>query len=411
MSIELHALQRIAVTEESNSNFCIDLTGSATYLDVPFQEGTAQLSLDVDILRPNTVQQRIDAQPRNVIGPRGATLTLTMILAPTGNNSGTSRAITDAALLQLLKIFYGGADASNAGTTFTGGTAAAPTVTSAAGFAAGGACGWADSDGIVHLHEIDSVAGTTINLHQQFPGAPSNGNVARAATTIFLTENPDTSVQMIVEGAEEDDRWLLLGGQLTGAPTFAIPVGGLPTVTFTIGFAYWKGLGDQAITPATYANFDPQHFEGFIRAKLYDFGTARQLLDAAALTWEQQGPIYTGVASPSGTAPQLGGRPVKRWRRNRAVPIARLGLSLPFEGQDYFQERDALNNYHFEVQIGSGSSALLLTMPRTELVNVQRIDQDGLAYQQLSFEATNDGATDDASSEMERSALRIHFMG
>lgn len=411
MSIELHALQRIAVTEESNSNFCVDLTGSATYLDVPFQEGTAQLALDVDILRPNTVQQRIDAQPRNVLGPRGATLTLTMILAPTGNNSGSSRAITDAALLQLLKIFYGGADASNAGTTFTGGTAAAPTVTSAAGFAAGGAIGWADSDGIVHLHEIDNVATNTINLHQQFPGAPSNGNVARAATTIFLTEDPDTSVQMIVEGANVYDRWLLLGGQLTAAPTFALPIGGLPTVTFTIGFAHWISLGDQAITPATYANFDPQYFEGFVRLKAYNTGTARTLYDVAALTWEQQGPIYTGVASPSGTAPQLGGRPVKRWRRNRAVPVARFGMSVPFENTDWFDDRDTLENFHAEVQINTGTSALLITMPRIELTNTQRIDQDGLAYQQLSFEATNDGATDDASSEMERSALRIHFMG
>lgn len=411
MSIELHALQRIAVTEESNVNFCVDLTGSATYLDVPFQEGTAQLALDVDILRPNTVQQRIDSQPRNVIGPRGATLTLTMILAPTGNNSGTSRAITDAALLQLLKTFYGGADASNVGTTFTGGTAAAPTVTSAAGFAAGGAIGWADSDGIVHLHEIDNVASTTINLHQQFPGAPSNGNTARAATTIFLTENPDTSVQFIVEGAEQDDRWLLLGGQLTAAPTFAIPVGGLPTVTFTIGFAYWKKLTGAAITPATYANFDPQYFEGFVRLKAYDSGTARTLYDVAALTWEQQGPVYVPVASPSGTAPQLGGRPAKRWRRNRAVPIARFGMSVPFESTDWFDDRDTLENFHAEVQINTGTSALLITMPRIELVNTQRIDQDGLAYQQLSFEATNDGATDDASSEMERSALRLHFMG
>ena len=393
MSIELHALQRIALTEESNSDFCVDLTGSATYIDLPFQEGSAQLALNADILRPNTVQQRIDAQPGNVLGPKGATLTVTCVLAPYGNNGGDSPAVTDFALGQLLKTFMGGADASTTGTTFTGGTAAAPTVTSATPFAAGGAIGWADSDGIVHLHEIDNVASTTINLHQAFPSAPSNTNVARAATTLYLTDNPDTSIQMIVEGAEQDDRWLLMGGQLTAAPTLSITVGQLPTITFTIGFAYWKSLTGAAITPATYNNFVPTYFEGFVRIKSYDSGTARTLYDTAAVTWEQQGPVYVPVASPSGTAPQLGGRPMKRWRRNRVVPVARFGMSIPYEDTTWFTARDNLNNYHLELQIGTDTNALLLTLPRLECTDVQRIDQDGLAYQQVSFEATIDGAS------------------
>jgi len=43
------------------------------------------------------------------------------------------------------------------------------------------------------------------------------------------------------------------------------------------------------------------------------------------------------------------------------------------------------------------------------VVNVQPVNQDGLAYQRVTFEATIDGATDDASTEIMRSAIRLHF--
>jgi len=409
MSIEVFALQRIAVYTEANSAFAdTSLPGDAA--DLPFQEGSAQLALNRDPLNPQVVQQYMDARSPVVLGPRMATLTVTVPLAAVGSQS-TSPAFTDWGLGILLKSAFGGADDSNANTTFTGGTAAAPTITSATGFSSGGAIGWVDGSGVYHLHEIDNVSTLTVNLHQAYPSAPSNTNPARGATTFYLTEDPDTSIACLVEGKESDNRFALVGGQLTAAPTFAFPLGEIPTVTFTLTFADWVELSPAAITAATYGETEHIYTEGFLRIKAYDTGTARTLYDAAQIDFELSGPIFVPVRSPSGTAPQAGGMTAYRWRRNRVVPIARMSMNIPHENNDWFDNRDALNDYHIEWQIGTSGAgkAVTISLPRAEVVNVQPVNQDGLAYQRVTFEATIDGATDDASTEIMRSAIRLHF--
>lgn len=410
MSIEMHNLQRIAVYDESNAEFADTSLPGAGPADLPFQEGSAQLALNKDPLNTQVVQQYMDARSPVILGPKMASLTVTVPLAAVGSAS-TSPAYTAWGLGLLLKSSFGGVADSNASTTFTGGTAAAPTLTSATGFEAGGAVGWVDADGIYHLHEIDNIATLTANLHQAFPGAPSNTNPARAATTFYLTEDPDTSIACVVEGKEQDNRWALVGGQLTAAPTLAFPLGEIPTITFTITFANWIELSPAAITPATYANTSHVYTEGFLRIKQYDTGTSRTLYDAAQIDFELQGPIYVPVRSPSGTSPQAGGMTVYRWRRNRVTPIARMSMNIPHENNDWWDNRDALSNYHIEWQIGTSAAgkAITISLPRAEVVNVQPVNQDGLAYQRVTLEATTDGATGDASTEIMRSAMRIHF--
>jgi hypothetical protein len=409
MSIEVFALQRIEIGTEAAGAFA-DRTLPGDFADLPFQEGSAQLALNRDPLNPQVVQQWMDARSPVILGPRMASLTVTVPLAAVGAQA-TSPAYTSWALGILLKTAFGGADDSNANTTFTGGSAAAPEVTSATPFVAGGAIGWVDASGVYHLHEVDNISLLVVNLHQAFPGAPSNTNPARGATTFYLTEDPDTSLACVVEGKEQDNRWALVGGQLTAAPTFAFPLGEIPTVTFTITFADWVELSPAAITPATYGETEHVYTEGFLRIKQYDTGTSRTLYDAAQIDFELQGPIYVPVRSPSGTSPQNGGMTVYRWRRNRVTPIARMSMNIPHENNDWFDNRDALSDYHIEWQIGTSAAgkAILLTLPRAEVVNVQPVNQDGLAYQRVTFEATIDGATGTSANEQERSAMRIHF--
>jgi hypothetical protein len=220
-----------------------------------------------------------------------------------------------------------------------------------------------------------------------------------------------TSLACVVEGKEQDNRWVLVGGQLTAAPTFAFPLGEIPAVTFTITFATWLELSPAAITPATYGETEHIYTEGFLRIKSYDTGTARTLYDAAQIDFELQGPVYVPVRSPSGLSAQSGGQTIYRWRRNRVVPIARMSMNIPHENNDWFDNRDALSDYHIEWQIGASGAgkAVLITLGRAEVVNVQPVNQDGLAYQRVTFEATVDGATGDASNEQMQSAMRIHF--
>jgi len=409
MSIEMFALQRINIGTEANNAFA-DTSLPGDFADLPFQEGSAQLALNKDPLNPQVVQQYMDARSPVILGPKMASLTFTIPLAALGSAS-TSPDFDSWGLGILLKTAFGGVVDGTSNTTFTGGTAAAPALTSATGFAAGGAVGWVDTNGIYHLHEIDNVATLTANLHQAYPGAPANTNPARAATTFYLTEDPDTSLACVVEGKEQDNRWALVGGQLTAAPTFAFPLGEIPTITFTLTFANWVELSPAAITPATYTSTSHVYAEGFLRIKTYDTGTSRTLYDAAQIDFELQGPVYVPVRSPSGTSPQAGGMTVYRWRRSRVVPIARMSMNIPHENNDWFDNRDALTDYHIEWQIGTSAAgkAITISLARAEVVNVQPVNQDGLAYQRVTFEATIDGATGTASSDLERSAMRLHF--
>jgi hypothetical protein len=409
MSIEMFALQRINIGTEANNAFA-DTGLPGDFADLPFQEGSAQLALNKDPLNPQVAQQYMDARSPVILGPKMASLTFTIPLAALGSAS-TSPDFESWGLGILLKTALGGVVDGTANTTFTGGTAAAPALTSATGFVAGGAVGRVDGDGVYHLHEIDNIATLTANLHQAYPSAPSNTNPARAATTFYLTEDPDTSLACIVEGKEQDNRWALVGGQLTAAPTFAFPLGEIPTLTFTLTFANWVELSPAAITPATYASTSHVYTEGFLRIKQYDTGTSRTLYDAAQIDFELQGPIYVPVRSPSGTSPQAGGMTVYRWRRNRVTPIARMSMNIPHENNDWFDNRDALTDYHIEWQVGTSAAgkAIVISLPRAECVNVQPVNQDGLAYQRVTFEATTDGATGSADSDLTRSAMRIHF--
>src|SRR5690349_15412399 len=122
MSIESFLLSRMRVAVEPAGSYGVDIwaagAGAASFLDVPFIEGTAQLTLTQKTLPPGTVQQYLDAAAKEVLGNKAASLSFSMVLAPTGvaaNNATAS--ITDSANAQLriLKAIMGGLRGGNMG--------------------------------------------------------------------------------------------------------------------------------------------------------------------------------------------------------------------------------------------------------------------------------------------------------
>lgn len=408
MSIEVRALQRIAVTEEAAGSFAVDVTGSATYLDVPLQEGTAQVELLQDQLEPQTVQQYIDAYPTSVLGQSRARLTFTMPLHGLGQSNGngaTSELVEATALTWILAVVFGGWEDGKTGTTENGGASTASSIEVSANLSIPGqAVGWVDSSGTYHLHSHKSGDANTKNLRHELPSAPSASNEIYGVTTIHLAENPLTSLQFIVEGAEQSDRWLLMGGQSVAAPTITREIGQIPTITFTFEFAAWAQEPEQPITAASYANYDPIYVTGFVRSNLAATVT-RNVIDAARVEYTLNGPIYVPVLSPSGT------NGIVRWRRSRAVPFVEISFSVPYESYStWMQERDDKDIYHWEDQLGtSAGSTVLIDVPCAQVWDAQPVDEGGLAYQQVTLRSQNDSVTDDQSTELERSAMRIHF--
>ncbi|MCP5045202.1 MAG: hypothetical protein GY944_29600 [bacterium] len=413
MSIEDARIQRLAVTQESLANFGADLSGSATYYDVPFQEGTAAVVLGRPAISPQYAMQHIDAHPLEILGPKSAQLTFTMALSATGDAAGdtvASPAVTDSSLLLILSTIFGGSDAANTGSTVASAASASViTATDGTGWNRNHGVGWTGSSGVVHFSEVRSVSGNILTLTTELPATPSASDVLYGATTIHPEDTNDTSLQFILEGAEQDSRWLLTGGQATTAPSISIgDSNAIPTISFTLTFTGWEQLSAQAITTASYDGYSPTYAHGEFRTKVSGSGSqARTLLDVASRSYTLNSPVYVPIKSPD--APQAGHTPQARWQRTRAVPFCETKFQVPYEDTTWMTARDNRTLYHCVDVIGSSAGGIVaIVQPTCQVVDVQPISVADLAYQEVTLRSTIDENAS-SSTGMREAAMRIHF--
>lgn len=394
MTIEHHLLQHMAVAVEAAGSFCTNKSVFGDFTDVPFTEGTAQLTLTQDMLPAGIAQQKIDGYAKDVLGKKSAQLTFQMIFASTGTAATNAVTQITSALGIILKATYGAENLST-GTTTNDSSISSPydlvTLTASTGITAGTAMalptgtGGAYEAGIVQgksTHDVTTQVG--------FTGAASNGSTCLGAATYTPTEDPDTSLQFVVEGAEQSDRWRLEGGQLTSPPTYTTTIGGLPMISFTFTFADWSNLAsDQAITAAAYTAHQPA---AFVSGELIAVatGTATRAVVNCSQVSFAPAISYIPVPSPSGT------NGVLRWRRNRTAPLCTLTFTLPFQDDsEWFAIRDAATDYHFALQIGRTAGAIVLIQCSTmQVTDVQRVNEGGMAYQTVTAKSRLDTDSD-----------------
>ena len=70
-----------------------------------------------------------------------------------------------------------------------------------------------------------------------------------------------------------------------------------------------------------------------------------------------------------------------------------------------------LNRGLFRVIGGLAGSTMIIDAPTVQVTNVQRVDENGLAYQQVSWEARHDAVSVDGNGDdaLSRAPFRIHF--
>lgn len=413
MSIEIHNVGALRVLSEST--FASDGTGTlGNYTYVPFNEGTGTMTLTTDSLDPQfAVQSRIEGR-KDVLGKRSATLQFTMNLAPTGTAADDGNSAVQGALGLILKAVMGGQKLGT-GTTFTGGTATQPTVTSAAGFEAGAAIGWVNGNGVLEVREIESISSGTITLKLGFSAAPSNGEDAIAAATYYLTENPSESLQFLVEGVESQDRWLLLGGQCVGGMTLNLDPSGasIPTVQFSLTFADYKTSSETAgsitgtLSAASYSNYEPiVGHVGELRCVTVGAATltTSSVVHCSALAFTPK-IAYVPVPSPSGT------NGIYRWRAGRANPPAEGTFTTFFEDLTYWTARDNRTDKAIFYTMGTtAGEALLISEPTVQIKNPQRAAADEIAGQTISFSGRRDTDVGASTTEIAKSPFRIHLV-
>ena len=394
------------------STFGTDITGSlASFLSVPFQEGTAQMVLMREAHDPLTTVQHHHGFREKVLGKKSWKLSFTMPLAPTG--TAASSAAVQGALGYLLAAAMGGEDLGTGSVFSAAWTAVTGDVTSGTGFTKGTALGWTNTSSIYEMRPLKNVSSNTLTTKLAFSGSPANLDVAYSCASYYMTSDPDTSLQFVVRGLESDDDWVLMGGQLESM-TITLPLDGtIPTIAFA-----WKGVkwiyGSAAsgsasltdISAATYSNYSPivghaGRFQSQVNATTTYAGST---VDISALTIEPQ-INYSGVPSPSGIEGVL------RWRLTRNNGPSVTGtFTTYFADTSLFVDRDDKDDRLLWYQCGvTAGQSFAIEIPTVQYTDVQRVDGGGIASQTVTWEARNDGDITTATTDQHLSPWRIHL--
>ena len=422
MTIQQHNIQRIRVYEEPNGSFAVDGSGTlANYYECPFIEGSVSYVLERPQESPAHLQQHIDGKAENVLLPKRWTLDVSMNLETVTTKAGNNTTIAQSALGTILKSVMGdqrlgvGDLVNDASATTT-----SIDMTDGTQWKAGAAIGFlTGSGGTMEIREIEEVSTNTITLKHALSSAPANTSTGYAAATYSMGKgNGDTatSLQFLIEGLELNDRFELLGGQLRSMGLELQP-GTIPKVSFSFeGVQWWYADGTNqsadltasALATSTYAN-NTSLVVVDSELRVLTVGTATltsSLIHAPSITVTPN-IQYGQHKTPAGV------QTVKSWIRQHAPPVLSGGFTSPYQDQTWYTARDNRTDKAVFYQIGTSATdgGVLISAPTVQITNVQRVNLDGIAGEDISWEARLDtDTTESTATDLGQSAFRIHFI-
>ncbi len=420
MTVVVSNVQRARIIQEST--FATDATASmASWLDLPFVEGTMNVQLLEPLETPLITQQHIDAYPNKVHMPKRARAAFDINLAGLGLATGLR---TQGPLGMLLKVALGG-EVLGTGTTVNdaGATTTVVILTSAAGLTAGGAVAFATgTGGRLEMREIKTISSNTITLKHALTSAPANGSTCYAAAMYYpsteLSSGYSYSLQLLVEGIETDDRFLLLGGQIASPPRFTVANGQIARMSFEWEFANWfyadgvNTSGDfvgPALANATYVYSVPLVVKDS-EYRVFDVGTtsiSNTLMGAPSYEFATS-IAYTPHLAPGGTQNILG------WVRLRTAPLTSGSFTIPYEAETWRTEKAEDDRRAVALQIGSSPTlatggGALLVHTNVQITDVQMTDIGGIKGQVVSYEGSIEADLSVSSTDWHTAAMRIHL--
>jgi hypothetical protein len=426
MTVHISNVQRARILEEAAGSFGVDGSGTAgNYKDLPFISGTLTLALEEEMVTPGHVQQHMDARPIKVKLPKRAKATFEINLTGLGLASGGPR--SQSALGRLLKIAFGGENLGTGSAITTGASTTSLPLTSASGIAKGMAIAAATgTGGRLEMREVKNNATNTLTLKHALSGIPANDSTIYAPATYYPSTvagagTACTSLQMICEGLEPDDRWLLLGGQVESV-TFTLANGAIAKMAFNWKFADWDYADGSATSGdfagpelafATYANAVPIVIKDS-ELRIFDVGTTSltsTLIDAPAYEFTVN-LSYVEHMTPGGV------NNIAHYVRTSDIgtPFVSGSFTVALEDQTWWTEKAEDDVKAFALQMGSSPTAttgggVLLVAPAIQITDVQPVDVNGIRCQRVSWEGTIDGdiTSPTANSDIHYAAVRIHL--
>lgn len=419
MTYHVESIKRVRFHTENVASFAVDLTTNiSTFTDIPVLEGSS-LTLDMEMLDPMIVRQNMYDHNEKYVGPKKATFTFEVGIGTPTTKAADAVTATQPAIGLLLQSIMGGVNAGTGRVIDSAGSVSSLNVDGDPGVDGGAAIGWINSNGKLEVREVEnySGAGNIIALKLALSTAPITNATIIGCISYYLDNHTSSSVlslQTVIdglgEGSDFEDSWGLLGGQIPQPMTITFENGALPKLGFTVEYADWDNGDDlnytpAAITPITYSDHNEVVIvDSEFRCGVVGAGTlANTEYHITEFTLEP-GFKFAPVRSPGGT------NNIVQWMAMPDNPAIKGSFTLPYEGQTFTDARASKTDMFITFQVGSSitSGAIMFSVPTMQIVDVKRVDVDGIMSQQVFFEGRLDSDVSGDTTALALSPFRIH---
>jgi len=413
MTVELDVLKRLRLYEEPFGSYGVDGTGTlANFIDLPIIEGSVKYEIGQEEIDPKLAQQFIEGRALKVAGRRSSSLSFGLPLHSHGvalNGVNTAPTTTTWGMMRLLKIIFG---ATNTTATAGARTVQAGSTTSTVNVTAGRGADFSAGDAIavrvgtnataIEAREVLSTTANSVTVVEQFSAAPVTGADVLGCVTVYTIEDPQSSAQFVLEGAEADMRLAFYGMQ--GTPKLTLPVGSdQATISFDLKGCDWTRMASGSLAAASNGFLSPfvPVFNELHYTTVSGSTVARTVVDQSAQSIDPA-LMYAPVRSGAGQ------QTILRMRRQRQNPAAKASFTTIFDDSRYEADRLASTTKRMDLQLGNiPGSTILASCRAVEVVDVKdAVHESGIGGQQISLEAL---INSNAAAALTRSVVALHF--
>lgn len=414
----VHTVALLQVFRETT--FGTDITGSlASFLAVPFQEGTGTFTIPQETHDPMHAVQYHHDYREEILGKKLCTLQFTMPLAPTGVAADDSTAAVQSTLGYILESVLGGESPNplDMGSTALAlwGAPDSGDVQSTDGdhWDEGGCIGWVNSAGEYEMRPVQTIATDTITTKLEFSAAPAMSDVLYNAVSYYPTSDPSDSLQFAARGLESEDEWVLMGMQLDSL-SLTLPIDGtIPAIQLSFKGVTWLKAADSTgsasftdIVPVAYTNTSP--ITGQSGRFMHQLtGTATftgSTVPVSAVTIEPQH-TFQPITSPSGIEGVL------RWRLSRQNgPSIQGSFQTFFEDTTWWTHKESKDDLLLLYQIGTtAGQSVMIEVATAQFTDVQRVDGSGIADLVVTWKGRRDQDQGVGTGDAGLRPYAIHF--
>jgi hypothetical protein len=422
MTVQVSALGRTRIAAEAA--FAVDESGTpANFLDLPIVESSGTFVPLTEHLEPQLQQQFLHSftNSKMVLAKKSSTLALQTYLAgtaaPNPGNATFANPTTNWALGRLLGVLMGavqqGTPQAAVTTVQAGSTTTSVNVTAGHGNtlgSPGNAYAVVLPNGLIEAREILSVTANAVVPKVAHSTAPQAGAAVYWATTFGLTNNTAgllSTLQFLIEGQEAGDEYVGLGMQ--GTLAIDIAQGQIAKLSANLTGASWARTSSLTLAASTITNFSPiAHMtsELIVGTGTITASQTRNLVSHSSSTWTP-GFANLPVMSPEGPA----NSGIIGFKRARGRAITGQVQVYDDAATNWITADTNRTDLSLFQQIGMTTSGIvLLSAPTVQLSVVPpRTPANDLYGFLVSWAGRNDEAISSPSTDVQRSAFRIHI--